>query len=96
MFRTVVFAIAVTALGAGAADAQRADQDVAFDAMRSGNILPLSDVMARVRPKTPGELLGSDYDAPTNTYRLKYMNSGSVVWVDVDASTGTIKKRRGR
>jgi hypothetical protein len=39
--------------------------------------------------------LGSEYDPGSATYRLKYMRSGSVIWVDVDARTGAIIGRSG-
>lgn len=98
MFRNLAVACVTAALSLGAspASARPSDQDVAFEAARSGTILPLPDIVAKVNSNTRGELLGSDYDAGSRTYRLKYMQSGSVVWIDVDARSGRIIGRRGR
>jgi uncharacterized membrane protein YkoI len=42
---------------------------------------------------------GADYLGPElrgDTYRLKFMRDGHVIWVDVDAMTGRIIGRSGR
>jgi hypothetical protein len=39
---------------------------------------------------------GADYLGPEfngDTYRLKFVKDGRVIWVDVDAATGRIKKK---
>jgi uncharacterized membrane protein YkoI len=39
---------------------------------------------------------GADYLGPEfngETYRLKFMRGGRVIWVDVDAATGRILRR---
>ena len=39
---------------------------------------------------------GADYLGPEfngDTYRLKFMRDGHVIWVDVDAATGRILRR---
>jgi uncharacterized membrane protein YkoI len=40
-------------------------------------------------------LMGFDYDEGDAIYTLKLMRGGSVIWVDVDARTGTILGRSG-
>jgi uncharacterized membrane protein YkoI len=78
------------------AEARRPEQDSAYSEARSGNIRPFGEIRARVAPRMAGaSYLGSEYDPGSATYRLKYMRSGSVIWVDVDARTGAIIGRSG-
>ncbi len=70
--------------------AQRGDQDEAFAQARAGQIRPLGDIIAQVSGRVPGNFIGSDYDAATRTYRLKYMQNGTVRFIDVDARTGRV------
>ena len=70
------------------------DQDRAFEAIRDGRSMPLPMIERRVRP----HMGGADYLGPElrgETYRLKYMQGGRVIWVDVDAATGRIVRRSG-
>jgi hypothetical protein len=83
------------ALGmAGVGDQRPRDQDRAFRATREGRSMPLPMIERRVRP----QMGGADYLGPElkgETYRLKYMQDGHVIWVDVDAATGRILRRSG-
>ncbi len=68
------------------------DQDRAFRATREGRSMPLPLIERRVRP----HMNGADYLGPElkgETYRLKYMQDGRVIWVDVDAATGRIVRK---
>ena len=80
-------------LGAAGFDPGRPrDQDRAFRAAREGRSMPLPMIERRVRP----HMGGADYLGPElkgETYRLKYMQDGRVIWVDVDAATGRIVRR---
>ena len=70
------------------------DQDRAFRATREGRSMPLPMIERRVMP----HMGGADYLGPElkgNTYRLKFMQGGRVIWVDVDAATGRIVRRSG-
>ena len=97
LFRTLLAA----ALGAGLtatpalADPPR-DQDRAFEAQREGRAMPLPKIERRVMPF----MGGADYLGPEmkgdNTIRLKFMKEGRVIWVDVDARTGRVKRRSKR
>ena len=63
------------------------DQDRAFRAQQEGRSMPLPMIERRVMP----HMGGADYLGPElkgNTYRLKFMQGGRVIWVDVDAATG--------
>lgn len=70
------------------------DQDRAFRELQQGRSMPLPLIERRVKPSLPG----ADYLGPEirgGTYRLKFMQDGRVIWVDVDAQTGRIVGRSG-
>jgi hypothetical protein len=57
--------------------------------------MPLPQIERRVMPFMGGaDYLGPEFRG--DTYRLKFMRDGRVIWVDVDAATGRIKGRSGR
>ena len=65
------------------------DQDRAFKATREGRSMPLPNIERRVMPFMPGaDYLGPEFNG--DTYRLKFMRNGKVIWIDVDAQTGRI------
>lgn len=71
------------------------DQDRAFRATQEGRSMPLPMIERRVKPSLPG----ADYLGPEirgGTYRLKFMQNGRVIWVDVDAETGRIVGKSGQ
>lgn len=90
-----VLLVALATACAVPAAAQRSDQDEAYQAMRSGAIRPLGEIISRVAPRVRGSFLGSDFDPGERTYSLKFMREGSVVVVDVDARTGQVLEIRG-
>ncbi len=96
LYRTLLAA----ALGAGllatpAMAAKPRDQDRAFEATRDGRSMPLPMIERRVMPQMGGaDYLGPEFKG--DTYRLKFMKDGRVIWVDVDAATGRIKGRSRR
>ena len=68
------------------------DQDRAFEATREGRSMPLPMIERRVMPFMGGaDYLGPEFRG--QTYRLKFMRHGRVIWVDVDAATGRIVSR---
>jgi hypothetical protein len=68
------------------------DADRAFRATQQGRSMPLPKIERRVMPLMPGaDYLGPEFNG--TTYRLKFMKDGRVIWVDVDAQTGKIKRR---
>jgi len=78
------------------ADQRRGEHEAAYSAARSGSILPFPEIRHRVMPRMGGaSLMGFDYDEGAAVYTLKLMRGGSVIWVDVDARTGTIIGRSG-
>ena len=79
---------------AAAADRPR-DQDRAYRATVNGQSMPLPKIEQRVMPLMGGaDYLGPEFRG--DTYRLKFMRGGRVIWVDVDAATGRILGRSGR
>ncbi len=59
--------------------------------LRAGNVRSLREIEGRVLPMMPGmQYLGPEYDAAAMAYRLKFIRQGRVVFVDVDAKSGTI------
>ena len=70
------------------------DQDRAFKATREGRAMPLPMIERRVLPR----MGGADYLGPElrgQTLRMKFMENGKVIWVDVDPRTGRILRKSG-
>lgn len=93
--RLIVSAALAALAVAVPADAQRhGDQYQAFQARKSGRVLSLREIEDKVLPHMQGSTyLGPEFDG--GVYRLKFMRSGSVVWIDVDARTGAVIGRSG-
>ena len=94
---TIVRTLLAALLGAGLiaspalADPPR-DQDRAFEAIKQGRSMPLPKIERRVMPFMDGaDYLGPEFNG--ETYRLKFMRNGRVIWIDVDAATGRILRR---
>jgi hypothetical protein len=96
LFRTLLGGVIAAGLAASPAWADRPrDQDRAFQATRDGRSMSLPQIERRVMPFMDGaDYLGPEFRG--DTYRLKFMRDGRVIWVDVDAATGRIKGRSGR
>ena len=95
LYRTLIaFTGAFAALTASPALAQHAprDQDRAYSATQHGRSMPLPLIERKVIPFMGGaDYLGPEFNG--DTYRLKFMRDGRVIWVDVDAATGRILRR---
>ena len=93
LFRPLLAALlAATLAGAPALADPPREADKAFRDTQQGRALPLPQIERRVRPF----MGGADYLGPElngGTYRLKFMENGRVIWVDVDALTGRIVRR---
>jgi uncharacterized membrane protein YkoI len=93
LFRTLLAALfAATLAGAPALADPPREADKAFRDTQQGRALPLPQIERRVMPF----MGGADYLGPElsgGTYRLKFMENGRVIWVDVDAQTGRIVRR---
>lgn len=65
------------------------DQDRAFRAQQEGRSMPLPLIERRVLPR----MGGADYLGPEirgRNLRMKFLDQGKVIWVDVDPRTGRI------
>ncbi len=102
MFRSVAFSTALVLASAfavlpdAAAGAHPGDaQGAVRREMRAGNVRSLRDIERKVLPTMPGmQYLGPEYDPAAVAYRLKFIQRGRVVFVDVDARSGAILGRR--
>lgn len=68
------------------------EQERAFEDTRDGRSMPLPQLERRVIPF----MGGADYLGPEirgETYRMKFIQNGRVIWVDVDPQTGRIIRR---
>src|SRR5215210_7470741 len=68
------------------------DSDRAFEATQEGRSMPLPQLERRVLPF----MGGADYLGPElngGTYRMKFIQNGRVIWVDVDPQSGRIIRR---
>lgn len=91
-----LFAVSLIAALAPFAEAQhqRADeQGLARREMRAGNVRSLREIEERVLPSMPGmQYLGPEYDPIAMAYRLKFIRDGRVVFIDIDARTGQVRR----
>lgn len=70
---------------------QRGDQESARKEMRAGRNMPVGEIERRIIPRMGrAEYLGFEYDRAAGAYRLKFIDNGQVIWVDVDAKTANI------
>ena len=85
-------AVPVAPVLAAAQQAQgRGDQESARAEMRAGRNMPIGEIERRIiRRMGKAEYLGFEYDSSASAYRLKFIEDGRVIWVDVDAKTASI------
>ncbi len=91
---------ALTVPGVPDAYAQRrgSDQDKAFQARQAGEMRSLRDIESGIVPdmkRRGADYIGAEFDGGAARYRLKFVRTGSVIWVDVDGRTGTVLARAG-
>jgi hypothetical protein len=68
------------------------DSQRAFQGRQEGRSMPLPQLERRVMPF----MGGADYLGPEingGTYRMKFIQNGRVIWVDIDPQTGRIIRR---
>lgn len=83
--------LALHGVNAPAFAQSRGDQREVRKEMRAGNVQSLREIEKRILPRMRGmQYLGPEYDAATMAYRLKFINNGYVVFVDVDARSGQV------
>jgi hypothetical protein len=75
--------------------AMRDEQGKAREQTRDGRVMKLREIEGRIIPQMKGmEYLGPEYDPEARVYRLKFIDNGRVIFVDVDARTGAILRQR--
>ena len=93
LFRTLLAAVIAASLTSVPALAEKPrDADRAFRDIQQGRSMPLPQLERRGKPF----MGGADYLGPElngGTYRMKFMENGRVIWVDVDPQTGKIIRR---
>lgn len=75
------------------------DYENAYDARRSGDILPLRDILTNVRAIYPGEIVGVEFEREDGlqVYELKILQTdGRYLEIYVDARTGAVLKVEGK
>jgi uncharacterized membrane protein YkoI len=73
----------------------KASQNGARKQMSDGKVLSLRQIESKILPKMRGmEYLGPEYDEDAKVYRLKFIDEGRVIFVDVDARSGGILRQR--
>lgn len=83
--------------GADAGPHRDREQEAALRALKEGRIMSLRSIESKIVPQMRGfNYLGPELDASSGRYRLKFMRSGQVVWIDIDARTGQILGHSGR
>jgi hypothetical protein len=92
----LALAFGVTSVAAPAAPRNRGDdQGKVREQMRDGKALSLREIESRVIPRMRGmEYLGPEYVSYADVYRLKFIDSGRVIFVDVDPRTGEVLRQR--
>lgn len=75
---------------------QRDDEQKAARAqMMAGKGKSLRSIENKVLPRMAGsQYLGPEYDPSAQVYRLKFIQKGHVIFVDVDGRTGAILRER--
>lgn len=69
----------------------RTEQGQVRKDIRAGNVRSLREIERKVLPTMPHmQYLGPEYDPAAMAYRLKFIQDGRVVFVDVDARSGAI------
>lgn len=90
--------LAALALAPSAASAQAFDdQTSARMEMQAGNVVSVRAIERRIVPQYERrgyEYLNFEYDSRAIAYRLKFIREGRVTFVDVDARSGRIIRRR--
>ena len=71
------------------------EQNAGAQRYARGQCTLLREIEQQVLPTMPGmQYLGPEYDPTALAYRLKFIRDGRVVFVDVDARSGTVREQR--
>lgn len=90
----LMFAGAILAGSASRADSKR-DQDTTRQAVERGEIKPLADILAAIRSKLPGEVVGVEIEQKRGRWFYEFRVAdpkGRLFEVYVDAGSGAIDR----
>ena len=88
-------AVMVLPAAPGADARDRGDQQTAREQMKAGKVLKLRQIESRILPSMrDAQYLGPEYDSRALVYRLKFIRGDRVIFVDVDARSGRVLRRR--
>ena len=91
----LMFAGAVLAGSAARADSKQRDQDTTRQAVERGEIKPLADILAAIRGKLPGEVVGVEIEQKRGRWFYEFRVAdpkGRLFEVYVDAGSGAIDR----
>ena len=74
------------------------DHERARHALECGEVMPLAEVLAAIRPHISGKVIETEFEKEDGiwVYEIKYINrQGHLVEINVDARTGRIMKTEG-
>lgn len=95
----IIAAAVIGITGLAPADAERPrprEQDEAWRGTKNGRLVPLRAIEARIVPQMRGfTYLGPELDAGAGRYRLKFLRGRKLVWIDIDARTGSVIEKFG-
>ena len=85
------FLLATVPAGPSVAAEPGSEQGQVRKDIRAGNVRSLREIERKVLPMMQGmQYLGPEYDPAAFVYRLKFIQNGRVVFVDVDARSGAV------
>ena len=96
--RALILAAALLAAGGGTSAFAR-DHDDARRAVEAGEIRPLAEILATIKEKLPGEVVGVKLEREGGAwaYELRVVgDKGRLLEIHVDAKTGEIERTKGK
>ena len=93
---SLLLATGLLLFGAGTGLADDDDHELARRALEEGRALPLAEILAKMKPDLPGQVIEVvlEVDDGTLIYDLKVLSpNGRLQEIEVDAATGKILKR---
>lgn len=97
MFAPLLLMLALTGAAASARD--DSDHDRARDALRAGDVLPLTVVLDRLAREHPGQVLEVELESEDGrwVYEVRLLQPGGrLVKLELDARSGELLRRRER
>lgn len=92
---TMAALVLIPAVAAGREQPKEKDHDAALEALRRGEVLPLSRILPIVHRRVPGDVIKIKLDEDNDTKRINYSvkvltGDGRIIEVEVDAKTAVV------